>query len=114
MITRDQLNAAVVAFQEAYEDCEEYGITDEDAHLGLLFALEALGIETDLSDAAFKRRKAELAREAALWQAYHERRAGMTQKERDDEDDGQRALMPEVLRYVFKTSPLFNSLRDPK
>jgi hypothetical protein len=107
-LTHEQIKAAVEALQGSYGNSEEYGLTDEDAEDGLLFALESLGIPVAFKSKRVALKKAEIAKEEATRRAYYARRAAMTPAERKDEDERIHVAMNAMMDRVFTSSPMFN------
>jgi hypothetical protein len=108
--TPEQLDAAVAAFQDGYEQAEEYGVTDEDAKNGLIMALQSLGVEiADTPELA--ELKAERAEQRAAREAYEQELAAMTPAERKAHVEKMQIEINAAMSRVFDSMPLFNLLR---
>ena len=108
--TPEQLDAAAAAFQDGYEQADEYGVTDEDAKNGLIMALQSLGVEiADTPELA--ELKAERAKQRAAREAYEQKRAAMTPAERKAHDEKMQTAMNAALSQVFESNRFLSYLR---
>ena len=121
-MTIDDIAKAARAFQDAVSDSywEEHGISDDEACVGMLAALEALGFADKWSAETI--RSAWKAQEDAEAQERRDReavrRAAMTPEQRETEDliarqmeETSKMLLARIADDIFSASPMFALLR---